>query len=108
MRSENFPIPNIMHMLDLVSNAKYLTLFNLVKGYHQIGLMECMKKISAFTVEDGNYQYERMPFGLVAASFTCQKLMTQIFVKLSKFVVVYIDDILVFDNELEEHFDHVE
>ena len=73
--SDTFLLPHIMQTLDMVSKSKFFMSFDLVKGYYQIGMMDSVKHIASFTCEFGNFTFNRMPFGLLTASFTFQKLM---------------------------------
>ena len=108
MRAEMYPIPHISQTIDTVSKCKYFTTFDLIKGYHQIGMLEEVKKVSAFTCEYGNYQFNHMPFGLISAGFTFQKLMSSILMPYSSFALAYIDDVIVFDDTIKEHLKHVD
>ena len=63
---------------------------------------------TAFTVPFGQYEWNVMPFGLKNAPSEFQKIMNDIFNPFSKFCIVYIDDVLIFSNSIEQHFKHLE
>ena len=81
---------------------------NLTKGYYQIGMTEQVKCLSAFICETGSFQFNQMPFGLLAAGFTFQKLMLSILQPYHNFAATYIDDVIIFDNSYDEHIKHNE
>ncbi|KAF9762240.1 Transposon Ty3-I Gag-Pol polyprotein [Nosema granulosis] len=67
------------------------------------------KQKTAFAWKTGLYEWERMPFGLCNAPASFQMTMDQIFLKeRSRFVLVYLDDIIVFSNNKEEHEAHLD
>ena len=76
-------------------------------GYHQICVREEDISKTAFVTHYGSYEYTVMSFGLTNAPATFSRLMNYIFMEyLDKFVVVYLDDILVFSKN-EEHAEHL-
>jgi hypothetical protein len=77
-------------------------------GYNQIRIVEGDKKKTDCCTRYGCYEFLVMPFGLTNAPATFCTLMNNIFQKwLDDFVVVYIDDILVYNNYMEEHMEHL-
>ena len=88
--------------LDAVGNAKYLSKLDLTKGYYSVMLTERAKEISAFVTPFGQYQYKRMPFGLMNAPATFQRLMNRVLGNLDG-CRVYLDDIIIFTHTWEEH-----
>ena len=77
-------------------------------GYHQIRVREEDIPETAFVTRYGSYEYTIMSFGLTNAPATFSRLMNYIFMDyLDKFVVVYLDDILVYSKNKEEHAEHL-
>ena len=63
-KTETFPIPLMDDCIDKVGKAKYVTKFDLFKGFCQVPLTDRAKEISAFVTPDGLYQHKVMPFGM--------------------------------------------
>ncbi|MEG0619293.1 MAG: reverse transcriptase domain-containing protein [Bacilli bacterium] len=104
-----YPIPHMDELLDSLSEAKYFTALDLKSGYHQIKMKDDDIHKTAFITKEGVYEYNRMPLGLINAPYTFQKAMNRLFRNyLYKICVVYLDDILVFSNNKEEHYTHLE
>ncbi|XP_071943657.1 uncharacterized protein [Antedon mediterranea] len=72
--TDSYPIPRIDDCIDRVGSAKFVSKFDLLKGYWQIPLTERAKEVSAFVTPMGLYQYKVMPFGLKNAPATFQRL----------------------------------
>ncbi|GBG68999.1 hypothetical protein CBR_g3698 [Chara braunii] len=103
------PLPRIDDLLDRVQGCKYYSKIDLKSGYHQIAIRPEDQHKTAFLTRYGLYEFVVMPFGLCNAPGTFQHAMNRIFHDhLDKFVVVYLDDILIFSKSVEEHAKHVE
>ncbi|GBG91435.1 hypothetical protein CBR_g52390 [Chara braunii] len=103
------PLPRIDDLLDRVQGYKYYTKIDLKSVYHQIAIRPEDQHKTAFQTMYGLYEFVVMPFGLCNAPRTFQHSMIRIFLDyLYKFVVVYLDDILIFSKTLEEHAQHVD
>ena len=63
-KTDTFPITRIDDYIDKIGNSKYITKFDILKGFWQIPLTERAKEISAFVTPDGYYHYKVMPFGM--------------------------------------------
>ena len=68
--TDKFPIPNITDILYRLGRCKYFTTLDLASGYHQIEVNEKDMPKTAFNVENGHYEFTRMPFGLKNAPST--------------------------------------
>src|SRR3569833_4280055 len=101
-------IPRIDDLLDAVSGSKYFTSLDLTSGYHQILISEEDRPKTAFRTPFGHFQFKVLIEGLTNAPATFQTAMNSIFhPNLRKFVVVYLDDILIYSRTEEEHKAHV-
>ncbi|KAL3866009.1 hypothetical protein ACJMK2_043350 [Sinanodonta woodiana] len=101
-KTDSFPLPRIDDCIDKIGNAKYVTKFDLLKGFWQIPLTERAKEISAFVTPDGLYQYKVMPFGMKGSPSTFQRLMNMITSGLEN-CDAYIDDVIIYNDTWMEH-----
>ncbi|GBG59571.1 hypothetical protein CBR_g49831 [Chara braunii] len=102
------PLPRIDDLLKPLGGAKFFSKLDLKSGYHQISIrpQDCYK--TTFKTRYGHFEWVVMPFGLTNAPTTFQAAMTNEFrAMLDRFVLVYLDDILVYSRTLEEHLDHL-
>lgn len=103
-----YPLPRIEDALNRLQGARFFSIMDLQWGYHQIGLKPEARAKSAFVTADGLYQFKVLPFGLTNAPSTFQRAMDLILAGLRWNVcLVYIDDVVVYSNTLEEHFDRL-
>ena len=101
-------LPRIDDLLDAVSGSQYFTSLDLTSGYHQILISEEDRPKTAFRTPFGHFQFKVLIEGLTNAPATFQTVMNSIFVPyLRKFIVVYLDDILIFSRTEAEHRAHV-
>lgn len=106
---DKYPIPNIDDILDKLGRAMYFTTLDLAKGFHQIEIAKDDIKKTAFSADNGHYEFTRMPFGLKNAPATFQRLMNSILKEfIGKICYVYLDDIIIFSTSKEEHFASLE
>ncbi|GBG66614.1 hypothetical protein CBR_g64885 [Chara braunii] len=103
------PLPRIDDLLDRVQGCRYFSKIDLKSGYHQIAIRPEDQHKTAFQTRYGLYEFVVMPFSLCNAPGTFQHTMNQIFHDyLDKFVIVYLDDILIFSKTVEEHVAHLD
>ena len=103
-----YPLPMINDLFDQLQGAKVFSKIDLRSGYHQLKIREQDIPKTAFTTRYGLYEYTVMSFGLTNAPAYFMNMMNKVFMEfLDKFVVVFIDDILVYSKNEEEHKEHL-
>jgi hypothetical protein len=103
-----YPLSRIDILFDQLARAQVFSKIDLRSGYHQIKI--CAEDIpkTTFTMRYGLYEYLVMSFGLMNVPAHFMYLMNSVFMpKLGQFVVVFIDDILVYSKSMEEHEEHL-
>jgi hypothetical protein len=103
-----YPLPHIDNLFDQLAGAKVISMVNLHLGYHQIKIhLEDVPKTTLST-RYGLYEYLVMSFGLTNTPAHFMYLMNMVFMpKLDKFVLIFIDDILIYSKNEEEHEKHL-
>lgn len=105
---DRYPLPRIDEILDCFSGAAIFSTLDATSGYHQFKLQEEDKKKTAFRFNGGFYEYNRMPFGLCNTPSKFQRAMDGLFAKeYRKYVIPYLDDVIIFSKSKEEHAKHV-
>lgn len=103
-KRDTYPLPRVATILDNLNNAKFLSTIDLKSAFWQISLEESSKEKTAFAVPGrGLFQFKVMPFGLVNASQTQQRLMDILFQPHEGKVWTYLDDIIICSESFEEH-----
>ena len=100
-KTDSFPVPRMDDCIDNIGKAKYVTKFDLLKGFWQIPLTDRAKEISAFVTPDGLYQYKVMPFGMKNSPATFQRLINMIITGLDN-CKAYIDDAIIYSEEWDQ------
>jgi hypothetical protein len=103
-----YPLPRIEDLFDLMKGASIFSKIDLRSGYHQLKIQQSDIPKTAFRTQYGLYEYTVMSFGLANALAYFMYFMNKVFMKyLDRFVVVFIDNILVFSRMMEEHEEHL-
>lgn len=101
---DRYPLPNITDLFDKLGKSLYFSTIDLASGYHQIEVEEEDRQKTAFSTQNGHYEFLRMPFGLKTAPATFQRTMDNILKGLQGLhCMVYLDDVIVFSSSLDEH-----
>ncbi|KAJ5082230.1 hypothetical protein N7532_011273 [Penicillium argentinense] len=104
-----YPLPRVQELLDIIGKAKFLSKIDLASGYWQVRMEESAIPKTAFNTVWGKFEWLAMPFGLCNAPATFQTLMNQTLQPLlGKCVVVYLDDILIFSESMNDHYRHLD
>lgn len=106
---DKYPIPNITDVLDKLGKCQYFTTLDLASGFYQVEMDPADVHKTAFNVENGHYEFLRMPMGLKNSPSTFQRVMDNVLKGLQNEVcLVYLDDIVVYSTSLQEHIVNLE
>ncbi|KAI7947435.1 hypothetical protein MJO28_009343 [Puccinia striiformis f. sp. tritici] len=107
--ADRYPIPKISETLNNLAKAKFLTSMDVLKGFHQNVIAEDSRKFLRIILHKGIYEYLRMPFGIKNAPSHFQRMMDTEFRREidEKWVIIYIDDIIIMSNSWEEHLQRI-
>ena len=103
-----FPLPRINDLFDQLHGARFFSKMDLAQGFHQLRIAEHCVHLTAYRGPDVFYEWLVMPFGLTNFPAYFVDLMIHVFREvLNKFVLVFIDDILIYSKTEEEHVEHL-
>jgi len=111
-KPDPFPLPRIDDLLDQLGKSQYFSTLDLAAGYWQIKVDKESREKTAFTTQQGLFEFKVMPFGLTNAPAVFQRLMQKVLSGLNPdegpdFVEVYIDDVLIFSRTMQDHLNHL-
>ena len=101
-KTDSFPVPRVDDCIDNIGHAKYITKFDLLKGFWQIPLTDRAKKISAIVTPDGLYQHKVIPFGMKNSAATFQRLINMLITGIDN-CKAYIDDAIIYSEDWDQH-----
>ena len=103
-----YPLPLISELRDRLQGAQWFTALDLKGAYNLIRIKHGEEWKTAFRTRYGHYEYLVMPFGLTNAPASFQAMINDVLREyLDVFVIAYLDDILIFSKDLDEHKQHV-
>jgi hypothetical protein len=107
-RKDCTPLPRNHELLDSLYGAHYFSTRDIYKGYHQVRVKELNMHKTAFRAHYGLFEYCALPFGLCNAPYGFQAIMNQVLTPhLGKLRVVYLDDVLIYNQTADEHLEHI-
>ena len=103
-----YPLPRIDNLFDQQKDVKYFSKIDLRSGYYQLKIWPSDIPKTVFVTRYRQYEFTVMPFGLPNAPAYFMNLMNKVFMEeLDKFIVVFINDIIIYLRSAEEHEQHL-
>ena len=107
-RRDSYPLPKINELINTLSGAKLFTTLDFRSGYHQVALKPEDRHKTAFAAQFGLFEWKVMAMGLCNSPGSFSRLMDLVMIGLNWHgVLVYLDDLLIFGKDYEEHFDRL-
>src|SRR6266542_592668 len=108
IKKNQYPIPRQTEIFASFRGARWFTSLNFASEYWQVEMDLKSQEVTAFITPWELFKWNRIPFGLCNIPATFQYLMNQVLRKyLGKFILVYLDDIIIYSKTFEEHKEHV-
>ncbi|MBW0494552.1 hypothetical protein O181_034267 [Austropuccinia psidii MF-1] len=109
-KADRYPIPRIPHALEKLEKDKYITKMDCMKGFHQDGVRPKSMSLLRIIYHMGIYEETQMPFGIQNAPTHFQTMMDTIFQEeiLEGWMVVYIDEIIIYSETWEDHLKYID
>lgn len=105
---DRYPLPLIDESLERLGRAKLFTKLDIRQGFHRIRMAPDCEDLTTFRTRYGSFKYKVMPFGLSNGPAYFQRFINSIFADcLDKFIIAFIDDILIYSENEEDHEEHV-
>ncbi len=109
VKKDPYPLPRIEEMLECFHNVGYMSNCDLYWGFYQVRVRDEDTHKLAFTTDEGRFEYTHLPMGLKTAPAVFQRLMNYTFTDyLKKFVLIYMDDLIIYSPTAQQHFLDVE
>ena len=107
-RFDAYPLPRMEDLIENLTSAKFITKLDMTKGYWQIPLGVDSRKKSAFITPYGLYEFQVMPFGMMTAPATFQRMMAKVLSGTEQFAGAYLDDVIISSKSFDEHVAHLQ
>ena len=101
--ADAYPMPRIDELIDRLAGAKYVSTFDLTRGYWQVPVAPESQSKTAFTTSFGLFNFTVMPFGLHGAPATFQRMMDNLLRGAGSYSTAYLDDLVIYSSTWEEH-----